>query len=240
MSHVDEKTKHIAELARRFADATHPRAAAVFLGGSWARGTAHERSDIDVVIFDDTEEAVSFEGLQFEGVVVEVCSMPTRAAETLFAKSIKRRSPIIPDQVANGLLVKGEPAEADAMRALAAKFLADGPPALSESAREDLRFEITVLREDIERASGPELAALAALAYGDLARAVLDVTGAWRTARKSRLRGLLASADPYFCDRLDRALAAAVHGENGPMVEACTEILGRLGGPQRTYSRFTV
>lgn len=234
----ESSIKCAVDKALRFADERFPDAVAVFLGGSWANGTAHANSDLDIVVFDETAEDVSFEGVEFEDTVVEVCVVPPRATEAFFNESAKYRSAPVPAQVAKGLLVQGNSGIASEVRRFAEDALARGPVPLAESEILDLRYDITLLRDDLAYASEEVIIGLAALAHTQLSQAVLDVAGAWRAKRKA-LRRAVANIDAEFAEQLDDALIQACSGDVQPMVNLCTKMLKRLGGPYRTYPRFS-
>lgn len=225
--------------AREFAVEKYPAASMIFLGGSWAAGSAHVESDLDVVIVDDTAASVSFEGTTYGGFVVEACVLPSTVAETFFNRSAERRSAPVPPQVANGLLVVGEERLASAIRRSAEDALAAGPNPLSEEEIGELRYELSLLLVDLRHATPGALTALAAFAHVALSRAVLDLNRAWRTDRKS-LRQAVATLDPHFANQLDAALIEAGKGHGGPMVAICEQVLESLGGPKRTYTRFSI
>jgi hypothetical protein len=224
--------------AYSFANERFPQAVAVFLGGSWANGNAHPNSDLDIVVFDETATEISFEGVDFQGAVVEVCVIPPKAAKEFFHESTKYRSAPVPAQVAKGQLIKGNPEIAEEMRRLAGDVLARGPVPITEAERLDLRYELTLLREDLAHASSEAIISLCALAHTQLSRAILDLAGAWRAERKA-LRRAVANIDAEFVERLDDALTQGCRGEVQPMISLCTKVLDRLGGPCRTYPRFS-
>jgi hypothetical protein len=234
---VEDIQQAIAK-AYRFTDERFPNATTVLLGGSWASGLAHSDSDLDIVVFDDTAGDVSFEGVEYQGTIVEVCVVPPKKAEEFFLGSTKYRSAPIPYQVAMGMLVKGDAAIADKMRRSAEDALAKGPMPLTESERLELSYDITCLRNDLAHASIATIPSLAAIAHTQLSLAVLDIEGGWRAKRKA-LRRAVATIDAEFAAQLDDALVNACSGDNQPMVDLCTWMIDRLGGPCRTYPKFS-
>jgi hypothetical protein len=121
---------------------------------------------------------------------------------------------------------------------IAEDALTRGPAPLTESERLDLRYDITLLRQDLAHAPSDAAISLAALAHTQLSRAALDIAGAWRAERKA-LRRAVANIDAEFVGQLDDALTQACAGKVQPMIDLCTKVLERLGGLQRTYPRFS-
>lgn len=190
---VNSKNEAIAA-ARAFAVERYPAASLVFLGGSWAGGSAHADSDLDVVIVDETADSVSFEGTTFGGFVVEACVLPSAIAQSFFKGSAEHRSAAVPPQVVDGLLLVGDERLASDIRRSAEDALAAGPKPLSEGEIGELRYELSLLL-DLHHAAPEALRALAAFSHVALSRAVLDLNRAWRADRKS-LRKAVATIDP--------------------------------------------
>lgn len=235
MNRTIDEAKRVAE---RYAAAHFPKALAVLLGGSWARGEAHADSDLDIVILDETVDRVLFEGVQFEDWIVDVCALNPGHAQVFFDDSARYRDAPIPRQVVDAIVVAGDPSLVERIRELAVDALNRGPEPLSESERIDARFYLTLLRQDLVHASPEALPALAAYAHVQLSKAALDAGRRWRAERKN-LRRAVVDLDPGLAKDLDEALAEAVGGRSGPMVELCTRVLSLLGGPLRTYERFS-
>ena len=224
--------------ARAFAAERYPAASLVFLGGSWASGSDHPDSDLDVVIVDDTAEGVSFEGTTFQGFVVEACVLPSALAAPFFSGSAEHRSAPVPPQVSDGLLVVGNEDSASVIRRSANDAIAAGPKPLSEEEIAELRYELSLLLVDLQHAGPEVLTGVAAFTHVALSKALIDLSRAWRADRKS-LRKAVAALDPNFANELDAALIEACAGHRGPIVALCERILGYVGGSQRTYTRFT-
>ena len=239
VNYTEDDFARAIENARRLADERFPNATTVFLGGSWASGTAHADSDLDIVVIDETAATVSFEGIEFQNGIVEVCVIPPSRAATFFQESAKYRSAPVPAQVAKGLLIKGKTHYADEIRRIAEDVLAKGPVPLTEAELLELRYDITLLREDLAHASPDAFISLGALAHTQLSRAFLDMKGAWRAERKA-LRHAVVSIGAEFALQLDEALAQACAGNVQPMITLCTEVLSRLGGSCRTYPLFSI
>ncbi len=238
MSREQLQLNNALEATRRFVHEHFPKASLVLLGGSWAVGQAHVDSDLDLVVIDESVERVFFEGVAFDGWIVEVCAISPNYVQTFFENSAKYRSAPVPGQVIDAVLVKGTPSIADTIRALAKKVLAGGPTPLTDAERSEVRYDTTLLRNNLQHASKEALPALSAIAHTQLSRAVLDAADRWRGERKA-LRRLVRGVDAVLSDRLDAALFSGCEGDSRPMIEVCNIVLDQLGGPLRTYPRFS-
>lgn len=238
MSREQLQLNNALEAARQFVHEHFPKASLVLLGGSWAVGQAHGDSDLDLVVIDESVERVFFEGVAFDGWIVEVCAISPNYVQTFFESSAKYRSAPVPGQVIDAVLVKGTPSIADTIRTLAKNVLACGPTPLTDAERSEVRYGITLLRDDIQHVPKEALPALSAIAHTQLSRTVLDAAGRWRGERKA-LRRLVRGVDAVLSDRLDAALFSGCEGNSGPMIEVCNIVLDQFGGPLRTYPRFS-
>ena len=229
----------IGATARRYVAAHFPGALAALLAGSWARGEGYADSDLDIVVIDKSVDRVLFEGLQFEDWIVEVCALNPAHAAGFFDSCTKHRGAPVVQQIVDSILVIGDPAVADRVRRLAKAALDRGPEPITDADRLDVRFDLTLVRQHLLHANLESLPALAAYAHVQLSKAMLDAGRCWRAERRS-LRRAVAALNPAFAKHLDDALIAAIGGSPASMIEACTEVLSLLGGPQRTYGRFSM
>ncbi|MEQ8993948.1 MAG: nucleotidyltransferase domain-containing protein [Pseudomonadales bacterium] len=225
--------------ARAFVENRYPTASVAFLGGSWATDTAHSESDLDLVVFDESASEVSFEGVLFNGSVVEVCVLPVAEAESFFSDSARHRSAPIPAQVAGGLLILGDEAHANLLRGVAERTITKGPKPLDQAEKDELRYELSQLLVDLKYQPAEAMTALAAVAHNALSEAMIDLNAGWRAHRKAR-RKAVSALDSNFVRELDEALVAGCSGDPKPMISLCEDVLELLGGPKRTYPRFTL
>jgi len=131
--------------SRRFVVLRFPSALVAFLGGSWAKGTAREGSDLDLCVIDPTATDVFFEATHFEDWIVDVCAIPPAYAEHFFRNSARYRSAPIPNQLTDAIVILGDQELAEKIQREATEALSDGPIALSEKEILDLRWELTAL-----------------------------------------------------------------------------------------------
>lgn len=234
MSGSVKDSRQAVDAARRFCEARFAGAALALLCGSWARGSAHVDSDLDLFVLDDGMKEILFEGVQFDDWIVEVCALSTLRMEAFFRSSALHRSAPIPKQVLDGILILGEQDTAAVVKGLAWTVLEEGPQPLSAKENLDLRWNLTCLLSDLSHVADAEVLAVAAQCHSQLALAALDGARHWRGERKALRRTLLTIA-PGVVERLDHGLRAAVQGDRLPLLEIGREILGALGGSQRTY-----
>ena len=226
--------KAAVSAARRYCAAHYPDAELVLLCGSWARGTAHSDSDIDIVVLDPGVSELIFEGVTFESWLLEVCALSPEGVSGLFDAARRNRSAPVPHQVLDAVLVLGDEATAQRVKDKARRVLREGPEPLSEEERLELRWSLTTLLLDLQHSDSAEIPALAAQCHTDLAKAALDAAGAWRGERKT-LRNALAQILPEVTERLDEGLRRACQGDPDPLLVTGREILRSLGGELRTY-----
>lgn len=104
-----EEGKRIAEdAARRLADAYGDRLRQVVLFGSWARGEAHEESDVDLVVVLDHVSERTAERDRIVGALFDLEADSGRAIEAfpVAAADVRERSrPLIRAALDEGLLV---------------------------------------------------------------------------------------------------------------------------------------
>lgn len=220
--------------ARRYCAEHYPDAKLVLLCGSWARGTAHDDSDIDIVVLNPGMSELVFEGATFESWLVEVCALSPERVSDLFDAAKGNRSAPVPHQVLDGVLVLGDEITAKRIKDMALRVISDGPKPLSQEEQLELRWSLTTLLLDLQHAETAELPALAAQCYTDLAMAALDAAKAWRGERKT-LRRALAQIYPEMAKRLDEGLRHACQGDPNPLVDVGRAVLKSLGGELRTY-----
>ncbi len=226
--------EQVLNIAHRFAQQRYPDARLALVCGSWARGCAHQDSDIDLFVIDSTVNDLLFEGLFFDSCLIEVCALPPQRVETFFASSARNRSAPVPHQVLNGIVVAGMLGYAEEVKAAARSVLAHGPDELNTVEKLDLRWQLTALLHDLTHAAAEEVPALAAQCHTQLAQAAIDAARGWRGERKT-LRRALRQSLPALVEPLDAALIDAIQGDRQPMLKIGHQILEQLGGRQRTY-----
>ena len=203
-----------AAAARRLVEARYGEGLAAVLGGSVAGGRFTARSDLDIAVLLPEGGRGRRETVRHEGRCAEVF---------LYAGSVPLHDP-------HGLA-------AERCRE-ARELIAAGPAPLTDAERDDSRYLLTDLAEDLADTAGPgqdphEQLALADRTLREAAHLLSAVRGAWSGAGKWLPRRLRA-ADPVLgAALLDGHLAVARHGEPGPLCAAAHTVLGLVGGPLR-------
>ncbi|MEW6751784.1 MAG: nucleotidyltransferase domain-containing protein [Candidatus Latescibacterota bacterium] len=222
-------------VAQTFCRARFPAHTVALLGGSWACGCARPGSDLDLLVIDPTVPGLRFEGVEFEGWLVEVCALPPERLEGFFRACADHRSAPVPQQAVESVVLRGDAQAVLAIRQLAGQVLRAGPAPLTQAEAQDLRWNLTALLTDLEHAAPDDLAGVAAQCYARLAEAILASARAWRAERR-RLPQALRQAAPDLAQRLETGLLAACQGDRTLLVGVGQEILQRIGGPQRLYA----
>jgi hypothetical protein len=227
-------------IAKRFYDTRFPDASLVLLNGSWAKNSANEDSDIDLLIIDPNMSDVLFEGVFFDSFLIDFCALSYNDVEKLFNSSIRYRSAPIPHQVVDSILILGNNDQADGIRNIARTVIDKGPAELSDAELGDLRWQLSTLLVELKHVSSNELPAMSAQCYILLAKTMLAFNRIWQGERKSLHRNMSKSL-PEITERLDASLVASCNGDLEPLLDLGQEILQDIGGSIRTYTeRYTL
>ena len=204
----------------------------VFVAGSVGRGEASAYSDLDlIVIYPEVSHAYR-EAFVHKGWPVEAS---VHDLETLryFLYKVERpeASASLAEMVKEGFEVPQATSRSNQAKVMAAEVLAEGPSALSEHERDEWRYRLSALIDDIrEPRSRHELMAAAALAYGELARFHLRVNMKWVSQGKSLPRRL-RQADGVLARRFEEAFDALLaKGESQAVISLAADVLQPHGG----------
>ncbi|HEY4418282.1 MAG TPA: nucleotidyltransferase domain-containing protein [Pseudonocardia sp.] len=158
MNHIEDAKRLVTE---RF-----PEAVAAMLGGSSANGGTTASSDLDIVVIVPGPPAPYRETLMYDGRLVELFVHTVESARTFVDREVTaRRSPLLQMCGASVLLV-GHDDVGTQLRGDARRLIAAGPPALSARERDDRRYLITTLVEDLLDAVDDEEVAFTGAAIG--------------------------------------------------------------------------
>jgi hypothetical protein len=219
--------------ARQVAAERYPGARAVFLAGSAARGDAAAGSDLDLLVVGPDGGPVLRETLAGPGEPYAHAELfvHTEASWRDFVEreTALRRSPLL-HMCAEGVLVVDD-GLGGRMQAEARRRWEAGPAPLSAAEREDLRYALTDLIDDLGSVADPgELLAVGArvlVAAGELAllsRRHWIGTGKWLVRRWAR-------ASPQECAvAVDGLRALAATGDPRQLVVAASAVLDAAGG----------
>ncbi|MEU7373420.1 nucleotidyltransferase domain-containing protein [Streptomyces albidoflavus] len=227
-----------AASARRLVEARYGDGLAAVLGGSAAGGRFTARSDLDIAVLLPEGGRDRRETVRHEGRAAEVYLHTAADLRTLFAEGRAYRRATMAFLYA-GSVPLHDPHGLAAERCRVARALIEaGPDPLTAAERDDSRYLLTDLAEDLADTEGlgqdpHEQLALADRTLREAAHLLSAARGAWSGAGKWLPRRLRA-ADPVLgAALLDGHLAVARHGDPGPLCAAAHTVLGLVGGPLR-------
>jgi len=211
--------------SNRFNGASH-----MFVAGSMMRGEGNERSDIDlVVVYPKLPRAwrVSF---ITDGFPVEAFVHDPETLAYFVQGDVDSGAPIIVHMIANGVIISGDPKEAENLQQQAREIFARGPNPLSGERYDTMRYFLSDLIDDLS-AKRPldEIAALSALIYPRLIDLVLLGSNQWTGKGKWGPR-LLRRSDPALADVATKAFAEAVQGDAAALLALAEQVLDQHGG----------
>ncbi|MCP3803566.1 nucleotidyltransferase domain-containing protein [Allokutzneria sp. A3M-2-11 16] len=188
--------------ARSFVAAHHPTAVAAILGGGATSGLRTATSDLDIVVFLTDPPPPFRETAEHDGWPVELFAHTPETFESYVDREVAlRRSPLL-HMCAKGTLLFDHSGVGEWACSTARDRLAAGPPPLSPTELEDIRYRVTDLLDDLAGATDPdELLFIADRLLTSTAELVLSVRGKWLGNGKWLLRRL-READPAVCSAL--------------------------------------
>ncbi len=203
------------------------------LGGSTAGGRATATSDLDIAVLLADGDVSHRETLRHEGRLAEVFAHTRAGLAEIFAADRASRRGTMQFVYAESVLLHDPHGHAAALRAEACAQLAEGPEPLTAEERDDARYRLTDLLDDLaDLDDRHEQLAVAeqvlSTAAGLLAAiAVHGGVGKWLPRR-------LTAADPVLGRALLEArLTVAEHADPAPLRAAAYEVLALVGGPLR-------
>jgi len=201
-------------VAERYPDATQ-----AWLGGSTTTGRATVTSDLDITVLL-SEVDVHRESLEYAGWPVELfVHTPDRLAEFL-ASELARRKPTTHRMLARGVTLLGDPGD---LPTRCARVLAEGPPPLTVTERDRMRYSLTDALDDYARVTDPgERVVIGSALWTETAQAALAFGGRWISGGKWLLREL-REFDPSLADRW-----LAARDDPEPLAR---QVLADAGGP---------
>ncbi|QKW23171.1 nucleotidyltransferase domain-containing protein [Kitasatospora sp. NA04385] len=222
----------LIEQARRLVAELHPDASAVVLAGSVAAGRARAGSDLDLAVLlpdgRDTHRAT----LRHEGRIAEVFAHTRAGLDELRAFDAASRRGVVQQLYATGLVLLDRDGHAARIVEDCRAELRAGPPPLTAEQRENLRYALTDLLDDLRDA--PDR--LEALAVGaDTLRSAADLLSdhhrAWTGTGKWFPRRLLAADPDLGRDLLEAHRALSETGDPAALLTAAEAVLALAGGP---------
>ncbi|MEM5478058.1 nucleotidyltransferase domain-containing protein [Pacificibacter sp. AS14] len=218
--------------ANKIRDQFFPTASACLLAGSVVRDEATAYSDLDlVVVFESVENAVR-QSFTFEGWPVEAFIHDAQTLEYFF-REVDRPSgvPSLPNMVNEGIEIPDETECGGLLKGLATQILEEGPIPWGQKERENSRYAISDMVEDIrEPRNSDELRIVVSNLYAATADHFFRSQNQWSAKGKSIPRRLM-SVDPEFYQRFTDAFENAFTKEDtASVIHLCERVLEPDGG----------
>ena len=215
-------------------DTEVPERAIALLAGSFVRGDATPRSDLDIVVVG--AGPAYRESLIAQGYPVELFVHNRRSLEHFFAADIKRLRPSLLRMVAESVVVRDQHGGAAELQARAQERLLAGPGTMTRAECDARRYAVTDRLDDLEGASD---AAERLLIGQTLARGAAELwllsQGQWLGQGKWLVR-MMRLRDPATAEALVAALRRLAEDESGPLIAFAEAVLRRTGG--RLFAGF--
>lgn len=225
-----------ADAARAFVAEHYPWAIAAFLGGSAARGTTTDTSDLDIIVVGAFRAGRL--STSHQGWPVELFVHTPQTLERAFARDVEQREPAMLEIAATGVILRSDGGAAERIAALAAARLHAGPPPLSEAALAQRRFRISDAVDDLRGGLQPaEAVFLAGMLLQECATLELAMAGRWEGHGKQAARHLRA-LNPERADAAVSAFRALLGGDAQPLIAWAEGSLQLAGG--RLWEGYSV
>lgn len=209
-----------------------PDASTFMLAGSVIRGDSTAYSDLDLVVVFERVEHAQRQSFVFEGWPVEAFIHDPQTLEYFF-REVDRPSgvPSLPNMVSEGIELPRESKFGGLMKDLASRVLAEGPILWGQQERENSRYAISDMVEDIrEPRNRAELRVVASNLYSAIADHFLRSQNQWSAKGKSIPRRLM-SVDPKFYNRFAEAFDTVfTSGDATAVIRLCEDVLEPDGG----------
>lgn len=202
------------------------------LAGSVVRGDATDYSDLDLVVIFERVENAQRQSFIFGGWPVEAFIHDPQTLEYFF-REVDRPSgvPSLPNMVSEGIEIPHETKFGSLMKGLASRILEEGPIHWSQQERENSRYAISDMVEDIRDPRNiPELRIVVSNLYSAIADHFLRSQNQWSAKGKSIPRRLM-SVDPEFHKRFAEAFEVAfTRDDTTDVIRLCEHVLEPDGG----------
>lgn len=219
-------------VANEIRDQLFPTASAFFLAGSVVRDEATAYSDLDLVVAFETVENAQRRSFVFDGWPIEAFIHDAQTLEYFF-RQVDRPSgvPSLPNMVNEGIELPEESKSGIFLKKMAVRVLQEGPIPWGKNERENSRYAISDMVEDIrDPRNSTELRIVISGLYTAIADHFLRSRNQWSATGKTIPRRLM-SVDPefhqYFTDAFETAF---IKEETGPIIRLCERVLEPDGG----------
>lgn len=207
-------------------------ASTFMLAGSMVRGDATAYSDLDLIVVFERVDRAKRQSFVFEGWPVEAFIHDPQTLEYFF-REVDRPSgvPSLPNMVSEGIELPRITKFGSRMKDLASRVLAEGPIIWGQQERENSRYAISDMVEDIrEPRNRAELRIVVSNLYSAIADHFLRSQNQWSAKGKSIPRRLM-SVDPEFHNRFADAFETAFTSNDVTAVfRLCEDVLEPDGG----------
>lgn len=202
-----------------------------YAAGSIMRGQGTYLSDIDLVVIYDNLEAARRESFVVEGVPIEAFVHDSETLAWFVNEDVSRGRPSILNMIAEGAIIGRARDQAETLRGTISDRLAKGPPRLSPTALNALRYEITDAIDDLRGdRSSEEVMAIGVLLHPKLVELALLGRARWNGAGKWAPR-LLGEVDASLANGFDSAFRTLfATGDAGPVIALAEAELAPHGG----------
>ena len=195
------------EAAQRFVTMQFPQSEAAILAGSVVQGGATPGSDLDLVLFDESQAGPFRKTYRAFGWIIEAFVVNKDTYRYFFDQAVESAIPSLLRMCSEGIVLRGHEHVA-AIIEEARRDLAAGPPAWTVQELDRARYEIGETLTDLEcSASRAEGLFITAKLAGMLAEFALRTGGFWIGDGKWLQRSLKQS-DPALAEELYEALEA--------------------------------
>ncbi|MBW8805076.1 MAG: nucleotidyltransferase [Catenulispora sp. 13_1_20CM_3_70_7] len=211
--------------ARALVRERYPQALWAVLAGSVLTAHRTAGSDLDLVVVLPLGDPLAprRESLVFHDWPAELFVHDEQTLDHWLGKEFAARKPTLHRMVGAGVALTGNPAE---RQEYCRKVLEAGPGPLSSAQRDQARYRLTELLDDLAHAPDPgERQVIAATLWSDTAYHALAAANCWRGYGKWLLRELRA-LDAELAGRWLRA-----RDDEAAVAALAREVLDRLGGP---------
>jgi hypothetical protein len=224
--------------AKLFIDKYFPTCLTSVLAGSVVRGEATERSDLDIVIIDDTVSSSYRESLYAFGWPIEVFVHNKYSYKAFFEIDCKSGRPSMPRMISEGIAIK-QHLFLETLKAEANQLLGQGPEPWDIEKINIKRYFLTDMLDDFEgsTSSSEDLFIANALSYA-LHEFILRVNCKWIGNSKWIVRAL-NEFDKEFCNEFVFAFEKYYRYRNKyAVIELVDQVLKPYGG--RLFDGFSI
>lgn len=218
--------------AERIRTDMFPSARAFLLAGSVVRGEATPASDIDLVVVLERVERAKRQSFTFAERPVEAFIHDPQTLEYFF-REVDRPTgvPSLATMVREGIEIPRQSACGAMIKELANRVLDAGPIPWGKSERDDSRYAISDIVEDVRTPRCPdELRPVVSNLYLAIANHFCRSRNQW-SAKGKQIPGRLSALDPEFGNRFADAFEAAfTRNDTATVIELAEAVLAPDGG----------